>query len=154
MLRPVAPASDASLLNEHQRRHLGITLGQMQQLLHEIGGLLDTPAHQEGLVTEANDIPGAFARLAPGALAQLDARFDALAERFELPRRERSRFRWVRAVLSISIDHLEDSRAASMRAYGEVQPGLAAALDPELGAVKEQLRALLFLLESSPESPA
>ncbi|HEV8612290.1 MAG TPA: hypothetical protein VGQ73_02195 [Gemmatimonadales bacterium] len=139
---------DAALLNEHQRRHLGITLGQMQQLLHEIGALLNTPAPQDGLVTEADDIPSEFMRRAPQAIAQIDAGIAALAERFELPRRERSRFRWARAVLGISIDNLEDSRAGKLRAYGEVNPELAAALDPELFALQSQLRALLFLLES------
>ncbi|HEV8149962.1 MAG TPA: hypothetical protein VGP61_07225 [Gemmatimonadales bacterium] len=144
----MSPLLDAALLNEHQRRHLGITLGQMQQLLHEIAALLHTPAPQDGLVTEADDIPPEFARRAPQAIARLDAGIAALAERFALPRRERSRFRWARAVLGISIDNLEDSRASKLRAYGEVNPELAAALDPELHALQSQLRALLFLLES------
>jgi hypothetical protein len=51
-------------------------------------------------------------------------------------------------VLGISIDNLEDSRASKLRAYGDVNPELAAALDPELHALQGELRALLFLLES------
>lgn len=141
------PLPDATLLNDSQRRHLGVTLSHIQRLLHEIVALLNTAAPPGGLVTDAQDIPAEFARRAPALVAQLDAQIALLADRFDLPRREQSRYRWVRAVLGISIDHLEDTRAASMRAYGEVHPELAAALDPGLRTLQEQLRALLSTLE-------
>jgi hypothetical protein len=144
------PSADAALLNEHQRRHLGITLGQIQQLLHEITALLQAPP-RDGLVLEEDDIPAEFARRAPQAIAQLEAEIARLGQRFELPSRARSRFRWVRSVLSISIDNVEDSRAARLRAYGTVNSELAPVLDPELRALQGQLRALLFLLDSGPE---
>ena len=124
-----------------------MTLSQIQRLLHEIVSLLNTPASQSGMVTDAQDIPGEFARRAPALIAQIDAEIAALADRFDLPRREQSRHRWVRAVLGISIDHLEDTRAASLRAYGDVHAGLAAVLDPELRTLQERLRALLTTLE-------
>jgi len=155
MIAPTVPPSlDASLLNDSQRRHLGVTLSQIQRLLHEIVSLLNTAAPPGGLVTEAQDIPEQFARRAPALVAQLDSRIAALADRFELPRREHSRYRWVRAVLGISIDHLEDTRAASLRAYGAVNPGLAGVLDPELRLLQEELRAMLTALEWSGDSKA
>ena len=141
---------DAALLNDHQRRHLGITLGQVQRLLRQIGELLRFPGPAGGIETETDDLPAEFALGAAAALADLDARITALADRFELPRREHSRLRWVRAVLSMSIDDLEDTRAGSLRAYGDVDPGLAQVLDPGLRAVQEELRGLLELLEAQP----
>jgi hypothetical protein len=137
------------LLNESQRRHLGVTLSQMQRLLHEIDALVQSSAPQNGLVTEADDVPGGFARTFTEKLALIDGRIAALANRFDLPRREQSRFRWVRAVLGTSIDNLEDTRAKNLRAYGPVHPALADVLDPELLALQEQLRALLAALEWS-----
>jgi hypothetical protein len=50
----------------------------------------------------------------------------------------------------MSIDDLEDTRAGSLRAYGDVDPGLAQVLDPGLRAVQEELRGLLELLEAQP----
>jgi hypothetical protein len=144
----LTPVSEASLLNDSQRRHLGITLSQLQRLLREIAILLAVPAAREGLVTEADDIPTEFTRHAPQVIASLNTRIGELSGRFDLPHREQSRLRWVRAVLGIGIDDLQDTRATSLRAYGEVHPGLAAALDPAVRDLQGQLRALLFLLES------
>lgn len=48
----VLPPTDAALLNDSQRRHLGVTLSHMQRLLHEIVALLNTPAPRDGLLTE------------------------------------------------------------------------------------------------------
>ena len=143
----MSPAPDAALLNEHQRRYVGVTLGQCQQLLHEILALLNTPASQSGLVIEADDLPLEFARRAPLEIARIDAAIGELAERFDLPRREESRLRWIRAALGISTDDLEDTRAGSLHRYGRVDPALSAALDPAIGALQAQLRALLTLLE-------
>jgi hypothetical protein len=153
-LREGAPVSDASLLNDSQRRHLGITLSQLQRLLREIAILLNTPAPHEGLVTEADDIPQEFARHAPHTIALLNARIGDLTQRFDLPHRQQSRLRWVRAVLGIGIDDLEDTRARSLRAYGEVHPELAATLDPAVRDLQGHLRALLFLLDSGADRPA
>lgn len=147
MIAGTVSSLDAALLNDSQRRHLGVTLSQIQRLLHEIVSLLNSAAPPGGLVTETQDLPAEFARRAPALVAQLDARIAALADRFALPRREHSRYRWVRAVLGISIDHLEDTRAASLRAYGDVHPGLAGALDPELRLLQEELRGMLTTLE-------
>jgi hypothetical protein len=152
--REGAPVSDASLLNDSQRRHLGITLSQLQRLLREIAILVNTPAPRDGLVTEADDVPAEFARHAPQVIALVNARIGELTNRFDLPHREQSRLRWVRAVLGIGIDDLQDSRAMSLRAYGDVHPGLAAALDPAVRDLQGQLRALLFLLESAADRPA
>lgn len=146
--------SEASLLNDSQRRHLGITLSQLQRLLREVAILLNTPAPRDGLVTEADDIPPEFVRHAPPMIALVNDRIGELTDRFALPHREQSRLRWVRAVLGIGIDDLQDTRAVSLRSYGEVHPGLAAALDPAVQELQKDLRALLFLLESGTGRPA
>jgi hypothetical protein len=152
--REGAPVTHASLLNDSQRRHLGITLSQLQRLLREIAILVNTPAPRDGLVTEADDVPAEFTRHAPQVIALLNARIGELTNRFDLPHREQSRLRWVRAVLGIGIDDLQDTRAVSLRSYGDVHPALAAALDPAVQELQRQLRGLLFLRESGTGRPA
>ncbi|HLG06678.1 MAG TPA: hypothetical protein VI383_11085, partial [Gemmatimonadales bacterium] len=112
--------------------------------------LNDRPA-PNAIVVEANDLPDRFIRQAGPMLAELESRIAGLAARFGVPHRERSRYRWVRAVLSLSIDNLEDTRAGALHPYGGVNPGLAEALDPGLKDLKDRLRALLALLESGGE---
>ena len=146
--------SEASLLNDSQRRHLGITLSHLQRLLREVSILLNTPAARDGLVTEADDIPPEFTRHAPPVIARVNEQIGALSDRFELPQREQSRLRWVRAVLGIGIDDLQDTRAVSLRSYGDVHPALAPALDPSVQELQRQLRALLFLLDAGTGRPA
>jgi hypothetical protein len=147
-LEPVSTVSDASLLNEPQRRHLGVTLSRIQTLLHDIRMLLARPASDGGLLTEAQDLPADFARRAPPLLAAIEADLGALAARFGIPPRERSRYRWVRAVLGSSIDNLEDTRPSKLHPYGPVHPDLEAALDPPLLDLQRRLQSLLRLLES------
>jgi hypothetical protein len=150
----VSPSPDAILLNEPQRRHLGIVLGQIQRLLHDIVILTGGAVPRGGLVAEADDLPPAFVRGAGEIITRVDAEISKLAARFDLPQREQSRYRWVRAVLSASIDDLEDTRADRLGAYGAVQPHLAGALDPTLQNLQRELRSLAALLEAKSEPPA
>jgi hypothetical protein len=142
------PPASADLLNEPQQRHLGVTLSRIQALLHDIRHLVTAPAPSDGLAADANDLPAAFTRRAPPLLAALETELGALAARFGIPPRERSRSRWVRAVLGTSIDNLEDTRPSKLHPYGPVHPALEAALDPPLRDLQHRLRELLALLES------
>jgi len=152
MIRAVSPPSEAALLNEPQRRHLGITLVQLQRFLNEARHLAATPALREGLVIETDDLPPGFADAAPAAIAALTERIERVAGRFHLPAREQSRYRRIRASLSVSIDHLQDTRARALQAYGEVHADLGQALDPALAELQDGLRDLLRLLEQGPAS--
>lgn len=136
------------LLNESQRRHLGVTLSRIQTLLQSIRHLTVAPAPTGGLITELNDLPPQFTRDAPELLLAIESELGALAAQFGIPVRERSRYRWVRAVLGNSIDNLEDTRPSKLHPYGPVHPDLEAALDPALLDLQRQLRELLRLLES------
>jgi hypothetical protein len=149
----MSSAADAGLLNDHQRRHLGVTLGRIQRLIRELEAMLDSPPRRDGMELDVDDIPPEVRLRAIPTLEDLNARIDELADRFDLPRRESSRFRWVRAVLGVSIDHLEDSRSTALRAFGAVHPALARALDPSLKALQERLNALLSLLHAGGRQP-
>jgi hypothetical protein len=142
------PPVSADLLNEPQRRHLGVTLSRIQTLLQNIRHLIAAPASPGGLITEVNDLPDEFAREAPAHLLAIESELGALAAQFGIPARERSRYRWVRAVLGNSIDNLEDTRPAKLHPYGPVHPELEALLDPTLRDLQRRLRDLLLLLES------
>jgi hypothetical protein len=152
MVSPPDPPPAEPRLTEAQRRHLAITLGLLQQQLREVETMLALPAPQEGLATEAEDLPSSFGHEATGIIARINHRVAALAGRFDLPRREGSRFRWVRSVLGILDNDLEDARAEKMGGYGAVDPALAAVLDPGIGQLQQDVRALQGLLEPSGET--
>jgi hypothetical protein len=139
---------EPDLLNEPQRRHLGVTLSQIQAFLQNIRHMVADPVSTGGLISEVNDLPGRFVRDAPRILDHIDAELDDLAERFGIPAREHSRYRWVRAVLGNSIDNLEDTRPGKLHPYGTVHPDLTAVLDPPLLDLQQRLRDLRALLES------
>ncbi len=140
----------ADLLNEPQRRHLGVTLSRIQSLLQNIRHLATAPVQDRGLIAELDDLPATFTERAPELLAHIEHELGELAERFGIAPRERSRYRWVRAVLGNSLDNLEDTRSSKMHPYGEVRPELEAVLDPTLLDVQHRLRQLLALLEPAP----
>lgn len=144
----MSPTPGPELLNDHQRRHLAVTLSQIQRLLGEVNVMLQSPARRNGMETELDDIPEGFAEEAVPRIEDLNARIAELAARFDLPGREQSRYRWVRAVLGMAIDNLEDTRSRALRAYGTVHPDLPAALDPALGDLQHRLQLLLAMLEA------
>lgn len=140
--------NEPDLLNEPQRRHLAVALSRIQTLLQDIRSMVTASPTTEGLITELNDVPEEFIRRAPPLLLAAEADLGWLADRFGIPPRERSRYRWVRAVLGNSLDNLEDTRPAKLHPYGSVHPDLEAALDPALRDLQRQLQDLLALLES------
>lgn len=142
------PSQEWPRLTEDQRRHLGITLGRLQQQLREVGRALTQPAPRDGVVIEAEDLPPAFHRDAAGIIARISQGIAVLASRFDLPRREGSRLRWVRAILGILGSDLEDARAEKLRGYGTVDPALAGVLDPGIEELQQELRRLEDLLQS------
>jgi hypothetical protein len=143
-----AYSPDHPRLTEAQRRHLAITLGLVQQQLRAVETALTLPAAQEGLVTQVEDLPTAFRQDAAEIIARINQQVTALAGQFDLPRREGSRLRWVRAILGILWSDLEDARAARLRGYGNVDPALAGVLDPSIEMLQMELRSLERLLES------
>jgi hypothetical protein len=116
--------------------------------LREVELALTLSVPREGLVIEADDLPLPFRREAAGIIARVHQRVTALARRFDLPRREGSRLRWVRAELGILGTDLEDARAEKLRGYGRVDPELAGVLDPGIGELQDDLRALERLLQA------
>src|ERR1043166_1931673 len=68
----VPGSPEATLLNDPQRRHLGITLGQVRRRLHRIAARPPAPAPRDGWETGPDALPAEFGRRAPEAIAGLD----------------------------------------------------------------------------------
>ncbi|HTR20282.1 MAG TPA: hypothetical protein VMH88_05440 [Gemmatimonadales bacterium] len=125
-----------SLLSENQQRRLGTHL---RLLLDDLAALADAPAlrghpHLHRLVDDAMQ-----------AAAALRAELDLPEERGPSLRRRMAATAEVWAV------RVEDLRAQRLRAYGPVDPNLAAVLDPRLEAMRKILLALADAASELPE---
>jgi uncharacterized protein YceH (UPF0502 family) len=141
------------LLTDPQRRHLTVTLAQLEDAVHEVMAAVDAPATSGALRAEVDDLPQKFRLRAPRDLEEIQRRIQSLADRFNLGLEPASRFRRVLPILSGSVDRLEDSRSFRLSGYGTVDPGLSAALDPAIDDLQQRLLALAALLDPSEESP-
>jgi len=141
------------LLTNPQRRHLTVTLAQLEDAVHEVLAAVDAPATSGALRAEVDDLPQRFRLQAGRDLAEIQRRIQSLADRFSLGLEPASRFRRVLPILSGSVDRLEDSRSARLSGYGAVDSRLAAALDPAIDDLQQRLLALAALLDPSEESP-
>ncbi|MCX7752258.1 MAG: hypothetical protein N2443_05235 [Blastocatellia bacterium] len=130
-----------SMLNEHQRRRLEVSLGLFDRALLEVERLyLSADLPQGEMFEVTSDLtPDERARIR-ATIAQIRDLLQRFRERFQLHPQRRD----VRSLLRGYFAHfwavLSDCRASKLRGYGEVAPQLGQMLDPEI-------EALLVLVE-------
>jgi hypothetical protein len=140
------------LLTDPQRRHLTVTLAQLEDAVREVRAAVDSPAASGVLRAETDDLPTRFRRRAVRELAEIEARMQSLVDQFHLRLEPVSRLRRVLPLLSGSADRLEDTRSARLSGYGAVDSRLAAVLDPAIDDLQQRLLALAALLDPSDAS--
>ena len=78
-----ATPTDA-LLTDPQRRHLTVTLAQLEDAVREVRAAIDSPAASGVLRAETDDLPARFGRRAVRDLAEIEARMQSLWTEFHL----------------------------------------------------------------------
>jgi hypothetical protein len=138
------------MLSDGQRRHVAVFLSRLEEGLDDIERLATQPAPDgRVLVRERADLPPQYHDAIRDDLLGLREDVRALARALDLPPRERSRARQVRALLGTLLVQLEDARARSLRAYGVLDPAEGGRLDGALEAIHGRLERLLDRLSRS-----
>ena len=131
-------------LNGPQRRHFEVVLASLEDALVRIEQLAGTTGPDARLLTQRSaDVRAGFSGRVAAPIASIRERIGRLVRALELGAKQPSTARTIRALLNAQIVHLEDSNAHRLRAYGNVDPRAATALDPELQALERDLFAIL-----------
>lgn len=134
------------LLNPHQRNSVAVTLRRLEEALRSAQAEL---SHQdEGILyRKASALSAAQRQNLEALIASALIEISALAERLALPVEVLDSRSAVWSKLALMWMDLHDMRAAQLRRYGQVAPGLESALDPPLTRLIQTMEALTRALE-------
>jgi len=134
---------DLASLNADQRRAVVVALRQLEERLARIEEILDRD-ESGALYRRSRPRLSSDERERAGAiLAELRAAIASVAETHGLPAEERDPGREIAGLLRISWESLAEIDSRRLGAYGRVDPGLRASLDPTL----ERMMALVVAIE-------
>lgn len=131
------------MLNESQQRGLSIALRLVDQNMKKIEAILERPQEIGAMYEIQDDLSPAMRELLPGKVAAVRAILKGLKDRFSLSPEITMASREAFKSLPYLWQVLQESTAARLRRYGEVDPRLGPALDPEL----KKLESLLMEME-------
>jgi hypothetical protein len=134
------------LLNPHQRNSVAVTLRRLEEALRSAQAEL---SHQdEGILyRKASTLSAAQRRHLEALITSALGEIAALAESLELPVEVLDNRSAVWSKLALMWMDLYDVRAAQLRRYGQVAPGLESMLDPPLTRLIQTMEALTRALE-------
>jgi len=144
-------------LTEQQRNHLAAALDHVDEALLQV---LDAarpgmgPAPDRFLRQRLRDLPPGLAPELAGAVQRVRSRLGDDIGRLGLRVDAESTARRLAAYLSAAVVLLQDSHSAAMRAYGDVDPELAATLDPWLAQLEADLSSIRRAIETRPSGAA
>jgi hypothetical protein len=133
------------VLSDGQRRHVGVFLAQLEEALDEIEAAARPPEapSRNVLTREQADVPAGYGEAVAADLLAVREGIRRLARAFHLTPTDRSRARRVRALLGAMMSLLPETRSDSLRAFGDLDPSVADALDPALDALRARLTDML-----------
>lgn len=136
-------AGDEMPVNGPQRRHFEVVLASLENALVHVETLARADSPDARRLTQVeHDLPaGMFERMVP-RIAALREHLSRLAAGMRLEAHVRSEARTINALLTSQIVHIQDSYAHTLRGYGDVDPRLAAQLDPVMESIERELVAL------------
>jgi hypothetical protein len=118
-------------LNEHQKRHVGVTLRLLDKEIAQMERLVQS--EEEGvLYRRASDFDERERERLRTLASAVREVLRGLKERFDLPVEEESTRQTVMAYFSHLWGDLEEMRPKELRGYGTVDPGLTETLEPDL----------------------
>ena len=137
--------SNQFLLNENQKRSLELTLRRLEKLLGRIEREKDLPEEKGRLYYLYNPLQHQPEQVRLLELVkQGRAEVQQLADRFDLQPVAESQASYYRGELAVMWESLIDVESTHLKAYGNVNPALAALLDPKI----ENLAELVLQLEA------
>jgi hypothetical protein len=142
------------VLNANQRRHFEVLFARLEDSLVRVESLLGPgPARPQVLSILEEDVPDGFREHAAPILSALREQLGELAQELGLHPRRVSRSRTIAATLGAEAIRIEDSVSSNLRGYGDVDPTVAARLDPVLGNVARMLNDLAAALRRHQRPP-
>lgn len=125
-------------LNQYQKQSLAVTLRLLEKTVDDIDALLSSD-HRGLLYQVRTEIPPEREADLRRLSSDVRAALAELARRYELPVQQEDGLRIIAARLSSAWENLEDSHPRKLRRYGQVAPGVAEELGP-------QVEALIYLV--------
>src|SRR5687768_11265547 len=129
-------------LNDSQRRHYEVLLARLERTLVHLETTARGDHTRTVLTVVEDDLPPRFEQESAVVINEARQQLAALAQSLLLRPRIESRRRVCRALLTSDLNGLTDATSARLRGFGDVDPSLAAHLDPAL----EQLRGTVARL--------
>jgi hypothetical protein len=130
------------MLNLSQKRFLMVTLGEVEDKLRHLKGLLQNN-REEGLFSRIKDDVGQQERnLLNEKIDYLIAYLANLKKLFDLGESEFVLKYIVKAISVYLSIQLEEAMSDRLRGYGEIMNGLKETLDPKLNEMKSVLRQM------------
>jgi hypothetical protein len=135
-------------LSDSQERAVGVSLCYVEEKLLALDRLLAHPAagRLHGMLTDLDATQRERLRV---DIAALQREIAALADDYELQRRQVSLRRMVAGDLTMLGIALAEIQPARLRGCGEISPTIAATLAPALRGLEDQIRALRRMVENS-----
>lgn len=131
------------MLNDSQRTSLSIALRLADQQLRAIESVLERPQENRVMYEIRDDLTPAMRQRLPVLIEAVNALIKELRDMLHLHREVAPASRQAFKGLPILWEVLQESTSARLRRYGEVDPRLGSALDPEL----KKLESLLMEME-------
>jgi hypothetical protein len=123
------------MLNDYQRNSLRVVTHLIEEKMREIERLLGRPEEAGLMYDLKNDVAPETAGAVRETLHAIYARISELRDRLDLPRTAKAASReMLKGVPQLWV-MLEESYSKRLRRYGEVDPRLAAELDPQIEAL-------------------
>lgn len=133
-------------LNRAQQTAVTVTLRQLERALQRITPLLES-TQEDTLSRTVTPLTPDRRQEARQLVSALRQEIAATARAFALVPEVSDGRRVIVGQLAIAWESLEDARSAKLRAYGGVDPGLEATLDPHIARLIALLLALERLVE-------
>jgi hypothetical protein len=143
------------MLNDSQRTSLKIALRLVDEQMKKIEAVLENPREVGAIYEFHDDLSPAMRELIPGKVAAIRAILKDVKDRFTLSPEIIVASREAFKSLPYLWQVLQESTSARLRRYGEVDPRLGPALDPELKKLEKllmEMESILFVPRKSEDS--
>jgi len=138
--------NSSTSLNEYQRRGLSATFKTLEEMMHEIGTMINGDGYKGSLLEIDNDISPQAREEILKRIGLIREKISHLSKQFSLEMKQMKSSRQMLSDLSYCWEILEGSKAKKLRGYGEVAEGLEEVLDPQINIIVELITEMENIL--------